>query len=197
MNTAKIPFVEEQKQHVIVENIMMDIDAKEEDANVFDIDEGELSDASTILLDEEELQNVYNRPSTEVNPVVEDMAVDVETKENTIEETTAPKDDTLISEDIVVDDDTDLAIDNNAQPTLIDNNARFSPTFDETEETVKIEGSATTVKEQPSTETTTEEEVTLKKDINEVVGEEDDADKKSVRKISLQEYLLKQKGINS
>lgn len=185
---VEIPPVEEQKQEVIVENTEMDIDVKEENANVFDIDEGELSDASTILLDEEELQNVYNRPSAEVNPVVEDMAVDIETKESTIEETAVTKDDTLITEDIIVDDDTDLAVDDDTQPSV---------TVKETEEAVTVEESTTTVKEPLSSETTTEEEVTLKKDNSEVIGEEDDADKKSVKKISLQEYLLKQKGINS
>jgi hypothetical protein len=52
-----------QDQNMDTTKEQNEVDVAKEDVDVFDIDDGELSDASTILLDDEELRQVYNNSS--------------------------------------------------------------------------------------------------------------------------------------
>lgn len=66
-------------QNVDVMQEKCETDETKDDIDVFDINDGELSDASTILLDDEELRHVYNRsedghPSKSTAPEVLEKA---------------------------------------------------------------------------------------------------------------------------
>lgn len=198
---------EEEKMQAVVEDAAMaeadDTNENEMDVepelnstnNVLDIDDGELSDASTILLDEEELRQVYNRRDSvdQQTPAQESSIVDREAilAPNVEEETLS-----IEEENIAVVDDEEVQGEEEA-------NKEASTTMEEADtEEIEVDISEETTRNGHTAAPVDKEQVALheaesklEKDPGTVapVANESETKPPPVKKISLQEYLSSNK----
>lgn len=198
-----------KKNDIVVENNNT-VNEHKMDIDDIEIDEGELSDASTILLDEEELRHVYTQnPATSESIVSESQ----HNESNIAELSTSQKEDTV--DNSIVTDSIGIDEGNTQTPSLkkskviiadMKEEAAQSPAIPEEnlmkEEPIlipnqqslpiNIEADKSTEKEDLVTvlslPSTTKEESPTKEE--KLIME--DVEKKIVKKISLQEYLSKQ-----